>query len=132
MKANELMLGDWIYHKDEREAGQVYEIREDFIEIDVDLPKEGQACWIDGEPEEFEGIELTENMLLENGWTYNPYDKDWTHLNTNKIVIEQVLEDGRFVYSVLDDEFTFTYAHELQHIFRLVGLDKMADNFKIN
>ena len=77
-------------------------------------------------------IELTDDILLLNGWRYSPVDYDWTTHRTDKIVLEALTgTDGKQVLRVFDDEITLTYVHELQHVMRLYGLNDMADNFKI-
>lgn len=124
MNANELMLNDWVHHINEKEDGQVYEIREDFIEIGVHLPKESQACWINGDPEDFAGIPLTKDILNLNGFRYIynhslKYDKPQYFYN----------EDLDLEINV--STFSMQYVHEFQNLLRLYRFNEQADNFKI-
>lgn len=135
MNAGELMLDDWIRHIDEMEPGQVYELRDDFIEIDIDLSQEGQEgqeCWIDGDPDDFEGIPLTEEMLKLNGWDKYPFQ---CYLS-NKKVIEFCLRNAGIGFYCSNengenDIVNIHYVHELQHLLRIFGYGDLADNFKI-
>lgn len=132
MNANDLMLSDWVYSSKEKESGQVCELRGDFVEIDVELPK-GQACWIDGKPENFEGIPLTEKILKLNGWDKYPFQ----NYLENKKVIEFCLRGmgGNWFYCSNEngenDIVDIRYVHELQHLLRIFGYGDLADDFKI-
>ena len=131
MNANELMLNDWIYHIDEKESGQVYGLQEDFIGVDVELPKEERAvCWIDGKPEDFEGILLTNDMLVLNGFSRSE--------NTNLFQMTGFpfrVSKWPSVYDISVDKggtiMAIKYVHEFQQLLRLCGFNEQADNFKI-
>ena len=129
------MLGDWIYSKEEDECGQVCELREDFVEIDVELPKTGQACWIDGEPEGFSGIPLTEEILELNGWRCS--GDHWDHPDIPYRLIVCNAEDKCFLLSIKTLKKSLLYISELRYIhefhnfLRMVGFTDEADDFKI-
>lgn len=124
MKTNELMLNDWIYHRDEQESGQVYEIRKDLIEIDVKLSKRGQACWVVGEPEEFEGIPLTKEIILLNAERFSNFHGDFP--------IPFWKDGDKFFCGVFGaDEMEVEYVHEVQSYLRAIGFYYDADKFKI-
>lgn len=129
------MLGNWIYSKEEDECGQVYELREDFVEIDVELPKEGQACWIDGEPEDFHGIPLSEETLELNGWRRS--GDRWGHPDIQYWLIEWDVADKRFLIALetlgksLLHISELRYVHEFQNFLRAAGFVDEADTFKV-
>lgn len=133
MKANELMIGDWVVnpvHKDKRKIEGVY--------YDKDL-----SCLVatDGRfPQEyFEPIPLTAEVLEKNGFSYDsafwcfPLPK---YQGMACLVAyydeydERVAEEVRGHW-VFDENYITDYVHELQHDLRLCGLNDLADNFKI-
>ena len=115
MKANELMIGDWVYVKDypmNPEAKQV--TANHFVR---------SLC-------EFKPIPLTEEILKANGFIHKDTMDEWWHEEYDPTW------GIRMSDFELTDEFNFgrakiTYVHELQHALRLAGLQELADNFKI-
>ena len=132
MKANELMIGDWVATK--KGDGQVDTIQDnDVIFTSAIQGIEGAAYLQETDP-----INITEGFLLRNGFTEQPdVPEDCVNYIYNN--------DGKIVYIFrqpwdnfsIDANFqgrlsmTIKYVHELQHILRLIGLNDLADNFKI-
>lgn len=124
MKVNELMINDWIRSSETKTNGQVCEISEDLIEINVTLPKDRQACWIDGRPQNFEGIPLTKEIILLNADRFSLKYKDapipfW--FNGDKFFCG--CESGY--------EIEVKYVHEVQNFLRVIGFSNEADDFII-
>lgn len=135
MKATDLMLGDWVYLSETgRHPMQITLLDEDGCYLN----------FVDNEGDPFEGdfgengvqpIPLTGELLFANGFykyvscrgkTYYGYMTD------HKILFE-ILErtEGILEVAVGDKYRELKYVHELQHVLRFVGLDKLADTFKI-
>ena len=128
MKANELMIGDWVQDYGTNHRYKITSI------VDEDPY---QVMDEDGLPTDIGSVEpipLTSNMLRINGWrelrTY-----EW---KDGKYVTEWNCDDYAFkvLYCCGYDGFTFmgldiNHVHKLQHTLRLVGLNDLADNFII-
>lgn len=128
MKANELMIGDWVInpvHKDARKIEGVYydnELR-CLVATDGRFPQE-----------HFEPIPLTPEILEKNGFELTKSGDFYKLIDSNfDWSVEISNNDNRIGYVSGDGSVTkrFNYAHELQHALRLCGLNKLADNFKI-
>ena len=110
MKANELMLADWVIYKGK--PHQVDNIRQK----DYD---------------NFAPIRITDEILEKNGFT-----NDADGMNDCDEIVSSVeygawqrnTEDG---FKMLADGKSIRYVHELQHALRLMGLTDLSDNFKI-
>ena len=126
MKANEIMIGDWV--KFDEDICSVDEVRLDgavvLTSMNTDLTS------VDGsqvEDEEIEPIPLTEGILEKNGFV-----KDKTQYGED--FYEFWSEDLEYciylylygVYFFLFDNINMQikYVHELQHILRLCNIDK--------
>jgi hypothetical protein len=113
MKANELMIGDWVL-TDMGEQMQVFEIHEDEVMLDYN----DMYDYADIEP-----IPLTKEILEKNDWEERPtghvfytdgkrYDNSlWYIFGSNTFVVNTA-------------EFQIKYVHELQHLLKLLGMDK--------
>lgn len=122
MKANELMIGDWV--KFDEDICIVDEVRVDgtvvLTSINTDLTS------VDGsqvEDEEIEPIPLTREILVKN---------EFQQISTNKYV------SGKVTIAIFVEEFLITiksenarvmmitikYVHELQHALRLCNIEK--------
>ncbi len=103
MKANELMLGDWV--KSRGKIEQVSEVYDGFICTD---------SFEDSHDYHFDPVPLTEEILQKNFPT--PEEIAWWPLN-----------DGSFRAEMLDDTHLisgkYNHVHELQHALRLFGKD---------
>lgn len=138
MRANDLMIKDWVYQA-------LYQ--------DTEIPNKGHGwkevrvtnCPFD-EDWAISPIPLTQKILEKNGWTikkhfvqYGNFGKEpplmiW-HTETN-----DVLRHAKNELEILDlSKSTGTYhisfqcmfVHELQHALRLCGLNELADNFVV-
>lgn len=131
MKANELMVGDWVL-TDMLEQMQVCEIHEDEVMLDYN----DMYDYADIQP-----ILLNPQILEKNGFI--------KYLDTDDIYTASVGEDMRMYIQLIKDATLVTiniekptpdgldvdeifhflksdkmYVHELQHIFKLCGIDK--------
>lgn len=132
MKCTDIQINDWVYLSEATKyAMRVTSIDEDHCYLDFEGNEGDPFDGIYGEKDGIAPIPLTDEMLYANGWRFEILDDCWTHIKTSKVVIEQSLDNDRPVFSYDNGEFAFTYVHELQHLFRLCGLDNFADNFKI-
>ena len=135
MKANELMVGDWVrvkapYFK-KNKAYRVVEVRlqghNGVTTANIELPDEDDEACMTGEF--LLGIPLTQEILEKNGFKYNPDAyafpvpaKCYDFPLGQGFFIEQ-LADGS--YRITDHCFvSFRYVHELQHALRLCGIEK--------
>ena len=140
MKANELMIGDWVCAIDtigaSRCIAHILELK--------DVPY--LACGIWGEIHKYELLEpipLTPRILEGSGFSFgnttneddcdNPAEKGWCYCDENgevKVTFPHGTEGGeiyvnnysfRYIRLVFPDKI---YLHELQHALRLCGIDK--------
>ena len=135
MKANELMIGDWV--------GRVFDDKRiDYRQVDWirtgEIGMRYQKVWAIGC---IEPIPLTAEILEKDGWERD-IDKEWEYNNSNilphycyqwekqnvKIKMYAGLEG--FTISLIIGR-RFYAVHELQHALRLYGLNELADNFKV-
>ena len=148
MKANELMLGDWVlahrsvdpYHDgvpfaDWKQPGQIQKIEYGFVDVKFidypDAPTEEERCNVeDFSQKEIEPILLTEEILEANGFKeYIPglnlmYGLGGPYIASNE-------EGNQWVFGLVkkDESARFplvkiTFVHELQHALRLCGIEK--------
>ena len=135
MKANELMIGDWV--------GRVFDDnRSDYRQVDWirtgEIGMRYQKVWAIGC---IEPIPLTAEILEKNGWERD-IDKEWEYNNSHilphycyqwekrNVKIEMYAGLEGFTISLIIGR-RFYAVHELQHVLRLYGLDELADNFKV-
>lgn len=122
MKANELMIGDWVYstfaeHPCKVEGIEWVESGYAYVNISgVD----GYKCI-----ESLSPIPLTPEILKKNGFRYDdsPFTQGWCGYGL-------LIYNGR-VTAGQNVSMECQYAHRLQHILRLSGVNELADNFKI-
>lgn len=135
MKANELMLNDWVYLS---EAGR--------FPMQVTLLDE-DGCYlnfVDNEGDPFEGdfgengvqpVPLTKEMLFANGFSKYVDCRSKTYYGytiEHKIQFEIIERKvGGFWIAVGDRHIELKHVHELQHLLRLASLAKLADEFKV-
>lgn len=113
MKAEELMVGDWILYGDKP------------VKV-LQLSENSKYDWV-------KPILLTTEILEKNGWVFMkgqdystfPVPSKWTY----QFVPFTLRVDGE-TYNVVNT-FTIKYVHELQHALRLAGLNDLADSFKV-
>lgn len=134
MKATELMIWDWVYNSYHKKN-----IRWNYG--DMFCPNGNPVIGKDLHP-----IPLTPEILKKNGFTYNKNLKRYEIRNPHIEVVVYQNEDNGEMYGFYvtytdgsalkcrEYEMTDTrtpFVHELQHVLRLCGLNKLADNFKI-
>ena len=142
MKANELMIGDWV--------GRVFDDKRiDYRQVDWirtgEIGMRYQKVWAIGC---IEPIPLTPEILEKNGFVqeddadmdaiaYKCFCEILTgHYSANDIIVSY---DGSKEFTITNDlgypcdEITLyrPKVHELQHALRLCGLNELADNFKV-
>ena len=121
MKANELMIGDWVRGFVPDSNSTIYGI---FNEQRVAIIAEPSKAYIELSIDDIQPIPLTPEILQKSGFG-NEMSK---YLDGDEIEIELNLDDWE-----LEDEDGFldccyqkpiTYVHELQHALRLCGIEK--------
>lgn len=132
MKANELMIGDWVIVNS-------IPVKVEFIE---DTDSITYMCKEYGElltTKNFNPIPLTMEILEKNGFAKKS-NKAFRYADEEaRIEMDFYRGNGLFnitKYLYLDDEITYSfpepyYIHELQHALRLCGQNDLANNFKI-
>ena len=80
--------------------------------------------------DKIEPIQITEKMLLANGWTKNEALQAYW-LNGNDLLFEWYINRRALFINDGLIPVPVQYVHQLQHAFRLCGLTDMADEFKI-
>lgn len=122
MKANELMVGDWVYDPEPDADGYIYK----FIIEPEDFTNK---TFLDS----ISPIPITLEILKKNGFEEIYYDGYHYGLfsyknNEEKCDIELDPENGCFECYFDDDinslNIKIKYVHELQHILRMCGIDK--------
>lgn len=109
MKANELMIGDWVKHSL-------------YGNVQVRSIPNGEQIWT---PIPLTAEILEKNAYPDNGSWYCFGDFDVAHYGDCYVIHQNPNDDKR--------EFLcrINYVHELQHALRLCGLNELADNFKV-
>ena len=128
MKANELMVGDWVrvkapYFK-KNKAYRVVEVREHGYNgeatANIELPDEDEEASMTGEY--IIGIPITPEILEKNGFIYNdlPFVQGWEQFGLTLFPGGNGfrITCGQNVAMVIDS------VHELQHALRLCGIEK--------
>lgn len=135
MKANELMIGDWIFYGDKP------------VKV-LQLSENSKYDWV-------KPIPLTYEILKKNGWYWGltseeediescvggSYGKHWVYDEGAGEISLIFPDDTNGGLLKIDDqgfnrylEFIWNdtlYVHELQRALRICGLDELADNFKV-
>lgn len=138
MKANELMLGDFVFH--EKYGNAITEtIDNDFGDnpsvklISENIKhKDGYKygyCWCD--LDEIFPIPLTPEILEKNGWEYNNYNNETE--NEEEYYVDRDgfdihINGEKFEIRCIDAvNIQLKYLHELQHALKLCGIDKTIE-----
>lgn len=113
MKANELMIGDWVRSKLHNVNSKVTDIewQGDFGSVWLEEKK----CWQRHFEDEIEPILLTEEILKKNGIGYQ-YGTLWYQNGFGRKCFE--------VHFSTHCRMDLRYVHELQHVLRLLRFDK--------
>jgi hypothetical protein len=111
MKANELMIGDWVLHPYYKHPSKIVYFNGSRVRVEYE----------EVEAESLRPIPLTPEILEKNGWICEYFGRrqEWW-LNKTKFPIVR--------YSTNDilhhNEIVLKYAHELQHALRLCGINR--------
>lgn len=136
METNNLMLGDLVYVKPGCQnmpgVGKVCHFTKTIMEVQ---PLDDEKRVIDAYIDLFEPIELTNDMLVLNGFGKSE-NIDWFWLAGFPFDISKCSYRDTSVYEVSVGNGgivrTIKYVHELQNLLRVVGLEELANNFKLN
>lgn len=122
MKANELMIGDWVKSKDKPVKINVARLYGMVYHYDSNATEEVQP------------IPLTEEMLLKNGFVFEEIDESFSIWNNEgyNINLFKEINSNEFWLDGFFGSITFTHVHEIQHLLRMCGLKEIADNFKVD
>ena len=126
MEATELMIGDWVYNthhkKNIRLTPYDFFVHGHHADGGQYILGGGQLCF----GRDLQPIPLTLEILRKNGWTYDGYFL----LENYGVLALEVGCDGnnRFFWHLFDSPILpLNYVHELQHILKLVGSNKLID-----
>ena len=121
MKAQDLMVGDWMIV--DNEAMQV-------------MPTLIDALFYD-DPIKVEPIKISPEILEANGFKKTPTLPlgcfDYVFRSNGKTIYAEPSMRLTTLTANFNGKITMVveYVHELQHIIRLIGINDLADNFKI-
>lgn len=128
MKIDGLTLGDWVTN--EGVPSQVIMVSVEGVAMIV---KEEQIVYLNSE--RLNPIPLTREILLANGFTkfVDGYRRTfYNYVVDNSLMLDiSDWEDEGLKVAVGGKFRELKYIHELQHILRFIGLDEVANNFKI-
>ena len=140
MKANELMIGDWVQFAE----GKQMTMWDNTTQFKVGCICQSRIGAIGGGSYTSSNIpidcimpvRLTEEMLLLNNFCLV---KKWDDINTNlygwggltDFTLHWKTNDRRIIESFGGAQVDIEYVHELQNFLRCIGLNQYADNFKI-
>ena len=126
MKAEDLMIGDWVnYQSEQQEVDfRVTEITEKYVKSDF--------CCDEFFYNEITPITLTDKILEKNGFGYKEEDDNLTHyyLGDRWYLSNPDLHIGTYNKGVYwlnhwdNAIYGIKYVHELQHALRLTGVEK--------
>ena len=116
MKANELMIDDWVYNTHNRQNEQVAEIGSGLVMLAYnDLY----------EYDEIEPIPLTDAILKANGFEY--HHKNFaalSHVHPFQLKMVEWPDENGIGLWMIGGLFKIRYVHELQHAMKLCEIDK--------
>lgn len=116
MDTKQLMIGDFVEYRNVNELTQICKVCS-VSNLDGDIIYcEFDDGIYDAHQSTIHPIQITEEILKENNIEWEFYDCYHFEFKNRGVVVTL---SG------------YPYVHELQHVLRLVGLDDMADNFKI-
>ena len=132
MKVEELMVGDFVYHKVKNIDGS---FRTDIEQLNEGILREllsGTSIYFS--IKDYSPVPLTAEILEKNGWVFMegqdystfPVPSKWTR----QFVPFALKVDGE-TYSIANT-FTIKYVHELQRALRCAGLWELANSFRVN
>ena len=125
MKVEDLMLGDWV--QVEGIPLRVGGLSNYDIYVDLFRGNESEVysqIWAD-EMDSIQPIPITPEILEKNGWEHKWW---WVHPSTSICFQEKITGDFRVMPDTECDKrdwfTTIKYVHELQHLYKLCGIEK--------
>lgn len=125
MRADQLMIGDWVKTNDLYKAIKDVKVR---AISQYSVQDETTSQWIDCQ--HIQPIPLTKDILEKNGFVEDRKIKCYTYEEekTLKRLIQNFTHFGDFdchiVSKNFDADMRLSYVHELQHALKLCGIDK--------
>ena len=133
MKANDLMIGDWVEwkHATEEKYHGIYKIatiEEGWVDF---YDEEGYCC---SQPyDEIHPIPITKEFIEKNGYRFNDEVEnggDWEYYGIYKSCIYRT-SSGWYLWILVGEmdggnqiSLNINYVHEMQHALRLCGVEK--------
>lgn len=139
MKANELMIGDWVYIKSDidPDAYWLHDMQPgQALKVTEILSNSINPAWYDGEisdcvPEDaIEHIPITPEILEKNGFKKYGDTGWWLKDDYYDVQIYEWSDSiwvARYESNEMDcphEQLTMSYIHELQHFLKAVGIEK--------
>lgn len=125
MKANELMIGDWVqFDNGIKSRVNCISPHQRYV------AHTDNATWIRSYDELYP-IPLTKDILLNNGFHDGGYKIYYLDLGDDEYPF-RIQESKKGLIDAVCYKLTeFKYVHQLQHALRLCGLGDVADNLKV-
>ena len=121
MKASEICIGDWFKAIDYNSPFRITAIYDDVVQTQADYQSEIDGNWYsEAEIKDLVPIELTEEILVKNGFEKFAESQTLFDYTDNDIHLEYWIGDGCFRYYTAE----IHYVHQLQHLLRLCGIEK--------
>lgn len=126
MKVEELSIGDWVCAVCGEKLTppmQIVGLGDSWVWLKID-PNQGDP--FEFEPDEIRGIEITPEMLEQNGWTKVRYSIKIYAIESEDCSLVYYIEGNVADFRRKSDRCSVTcrYVHELQHALRLVCVEK--------
>ena len=128
MKANELMIGDWVLFSGELKRVKSIVVSDNGVER---IYVFGNTCQVSTINAYIQPIPLTPEILKKNGWEYNNYN------NETEYEEEYYVDENGFDIHINGKNFEvrcidavniqLKYLHELQHALKLCGIEKTIE-----
>ena len=135
MKANELMVDDWVQTKEvhtpdyyqpsyKRRVAQINDFGVELFFLD----RYGNKCYGSKKFDHIEPIPLTAEILENNGWEYEDcgsesYEDEYYTISDDFDI--HIGYNGFYEIRTIDGRnIEIKYVHELQHVLKLCGIDK--------
>lgn len=135
MKANELMIGDWVSYD-----GHNTEIPHGYVRVSCIARDMRELCVNDKETtyDFIHPIPLTAEILEKNGWEKEVLTTicvDYTFIIGCCDMMVRITNGNAFlelsIFRGAKISMNIHSVHELQHALRLCGLNDLADNFRV-
>lgn len=127
MKANELMIGDWVVYQGDTEYTNPIKIEGMDIATDMLITSDREDVGLNG----VEPIPLTEEILEQNGFVrHDKHEYSVTGSNYNYLKVRCYADTYFEIGNAFDEEgelqafADIQHVHELQHALKLCGIDK--------